>query len=103
MAAKAAASVSPRIFHCCTDNTTGIGNEVRQTENPARVHALLGRAGRGNWTFPDLVESHFLRLVVGLEVCFECCGAFVAKARMPPLRIVEAFDVKANGVAGFNA
>ena len=56
-----------------------------------------------SWTSPDLVESHFLRRVVGLECCLECGGAYVAKARMPPPRVIEAFDVKANGVAGFNA
>ena len=32
------------------------------------------------WTSPYLVESHFLRLVIGLEGCLECGGAFVAKA-----------------------
>jgi hypothetical protein len=50
------------------------------------------------WTSPFLVESHFLRLVVGVEGCFECGGASVAKARVPPLRVLEAFYVKANGV-----
>ena len=55
------------------------------------------------WTSPYLVESHILRLVVGFEGCLECGGAFVAKARMSPSWVIEAFDVKANGVAGLLA
>ena len=55
------------------------------------------------WTSPYLVESHILRLVVGFEGCLECGGAFVGKARMSPSWVIEAFDVKANGVAGLLA
>jgi hypothetical protein len=50
-----------------------------------------------DWTSPVSVESRLLLPDIGMERRLEGCGAFVAQARMPPARIIEAFDIFANG------
>lgn len=52
------------------------------------------------WTSPDSVESHLLFHFAGAERRFERCRADVAEAGVPPARIIETFDVLANGRAG---
>ena len=52
-----------------------------------------------HWTSPDLVESVCLLLFVRAERRLEGGRAHVAQARIPPARVIEAFDVLANGVA----
>jgi len=52
------------------------------------------------WTSPDSVESQSLFLLAGSERCFECCRTDVTEARVPPARVIEAFNVLANGRAG---
>ena len=55
------------------------------------------------WTSPGLAESRCLLFFVGVERRFEGGGADVAQARMPPARVIEAFDVLPNGVGSLPA
>ena len=43
------------------------------------------------------MESRFLLPDGGMERLLEGCGAGLAEARMPPARVMEAFDVFTSG------
>ena len=55
------------------------------------------------WTYPDLVESRLLFPCGGTERGLEGGRARVAEARMPSARVIEPFDVLANGLARLRA
>ncbi len=55
------------------------------------------------WTSPDLVESDLLFPVPGPVLRLEGCWADVAEARVPSARVIEAFDILANGLGGLLA
>ena len=70
---------------------------------PVRNTRLRQLPGCELWTSPGLAESRCLLFFVGVERRFEGGGADVAQARMPPARVIEAFDVLPNGVGSLPA
>ena len=85
-----------------SSNVTGTGAQI------AAADSLTIKAGgdidfKALWTSPGLAESRCLLFFVGVERRFEGGGADVAQARMPPARVIEAFDVLPNGVGSLPA
>jgi integrase len=84
----------------------GIDASITYLEK-SEIDALLAApdqsTNQGVWTSPGSVESHSLFLFAGSERCFERDRTDVAEARMPAARIIEAFDVFTNGLAGLVA
>ena len=74
--------------------------ELEELEATATEDEIAAeQAAARTWTSPDLVESLCLLFFVRVERGLESGRAHVAQARMPPARVIEAFDVLANGVA----
>ena len=69
----------------------------------AGYRALVCNRPDGEWTSPDLVESHLLFPVGRVMRGLERCRTDIANARMPPARIVEPLDVFSNCLAGLIA